>query len=173
MCFLLLLDRPGRLISPFRRLLSIDPAVFLACRAVSAGLLSCDHFSRDSVCRTELAQREVSRRFKHFLLTFVDSKGSIVYKDKIKKMCDQNRQSLEVSYVHLAIAQRMLGLWVADVPDLVLKKFNETAMQVVKHRYPDYDEIHNEIFVRITDLPITDKLRDIRQVHLNALIKVR
>jgi DNA replication licensing factor MCM2 len=168
-----MLDRPGRMINPSWRLLSIDPAVLLACRAVYARLLSCDHLSRDSVCRTELAQREVSRRFKHFLLTFVDGKGNSVYKDKIKKMCDQNRQSLEVSYMHLSIAQPTFGMWVADVPDLMLEKLNDTAMQVVKHLYPDYDEIHNEIFVRITDLPITDKLRDIRQVHLNALIKVR
>jgi hypothetical protein len=30
--------------------------------------------------------------------------------------------------------------------------------------YPIYHEIHNEIYVRIVELPITDKLRDIRQV---------
>ena len=122
--------------------------------------------------RTELAQREVSRRFTQFLLTYNDDKGHNVYKEKIKKMCDNNKQSLEVSYMHLSIAQPIFGMWVADVPELMLEKLNETAMDVVRQLYPAYDEIHNEIFVRIVELPITDKLRDIRQVHLNALIKV-
>lgn len=29
------------------------------------------------------------------------------------------------------------------------------------------------IYVRVKDLPVEDKLRDLRQVHLNALIKIR
>lgn len=122
--------------------------------------------------RTELAQREISRRFSTFLLTYIDDKGNNVYKEKIKRMCDHNKQSLEVSYMHLSIAQPTFGMWVADAPELMLEKLNETAMEVVKQLYPDYDEIHNEIFVRIVELPITDKLCEIRQVHLNALIKV-
>jgi len=33
--------------------------------------------------------------------------------------------------------------------------------------------IHPEIYVRVRDLPVEDKLRDLRQVHLNALIKFK
>lgn len=29
------------------------------------------------------------------------------------------------------------------------------------------------MFVRIRDLPVQDKLRDLRQSHLNALVKIR
>jgi DNA replication licensing factor MCM2 len=124
------------------------------------------------VGRTEIVGREVSRRFTQFLLSYTDDKGNCVYRDRIKRMCDSNGQSLEVSYMHLSIAQPVFGMWVADAPEDMLEKLNETAMEVVKQLYPDYDQIHNEIFVRIVELPITDKLRDIRQVHLNALIKV-
>lgn len=46
---------------------------------------------------------------------------------------------------------------------------SETALEV----YPSYNEIHKDIFVRVRDLPVEDKLRDLRQVHLNALIKFR
>ena len=39
--------------------------------------------------------------------------------------------------------------------------------------FPDYNKIHNEVYVRVRDLPVEDKLRDLRQIHLNALIKIR
>ncbi len=38
--------------------------------------------------------------------------------------------------------------------------------------WPEYDKIRPEIHVRISELPVSDNLRDIRQIHLNALIKV-
>jgi DNA replication licensing factor MCM2 len=38
--------------------------------------------------------------------------------------------------------------------------------------FPEYSRIHNEIHVRITDLPVHDSLRDLRQNHLNSLIRV-
>jgi DNA replication licensing factor MCM2 len=98
-----------------------------------------------------MAKREISRRFTQFLLTYVDDKGRNVYKEEIKKMCDNNLQSLAVSYMHLSIAQPTFGMWVADAPELMLEELNTTAMEVVKQLYPDYDEIHNEIFVRIVE----------------------
>ena len=39
--------------------------------------------------------------------------------------------------------------------------------------YPEYYKIHSEVFIRIKALPVEDKLRDLRQMHLNALIKIR
>jgi DNA replication licensing factor MCM2 len=35
---------------------------------------------------------------------------------------------------------------------------SETALEV----YPSYNEIHKDIFVRVRDLPVEDKLRDLR-----------
>lgn len=46
-------------------------------------------------------------------------------------------------------------------------------MDLISEVYPDYSNLHKDIFVRIKDLPVEDKLRDLRQVHLNALIKIR
>lgn len=39
-------------------------------------------------------------------------------------------------------------------------------------KYEDYGVIHQEIFVRISDLPVVDSLRDLRHFHLGVLIKV-
>ena len=121
---------------------------------------------------TDMVRREVKRRFIQFLRTFTDDNGRSVYKEKIKRMCDANKQSLEVSYMHLSQAQPVFGIWVADAPGAILEVLDDAAMDVVSQQYPNYQEIHPDIFVRIIDLPIVDKLRDIRQVHLNALLKV-
>ena len=55
-----------------------------------------------------------------------------------------------------------LAIWVAEVPNLILPVFNEVAHELVNEVFPNYDQIHREIFVRIRDLPIEDKLRDLR-----------
>jgi DNA replication licensing factor MCM2 len=46
------------------------------------------------------------------------------------------------------------------------------ALEVVLAIFPEYKRIHGEVHVRITDLPIQDSLRDLRQHHLNSLIRV-
>ena len=38
--------------------------------------------------------------------------------------------------------------------------------------FPNYATIAQEVHVRITDVPLSDKLRDLRQGHLNGLIRV-
>jgi DNA replication licensing factor MCM2 len=54
-----------------------------------------------------------------------------------------------------------------------LPVLNEVAFELVGEVYPDYYKIHNEVYIRVKDLPVEDKLRDLRQIHLNALIKIR
>lgn len=55
----------------------------------------------------------------------------------------------------------------------MLPILNQQAAEIVAEVYPDYCKIHSEIFVRIRDLPVEDKLRDLRQMHLNALVQFR
>jgi DNA replication licensing factor MCM2 len=43
---------------------------------------------------------------------------------------------------------------------------------VILLNFPTYDQIHPEIHVRITDMPTRNSLRDLRQDHLNSLVKV-
>ncbi len=87
-------------------------------------------------------------------------------------MCAKNGQSLEVSYLHLSQAVPVLAIWLADVPKEMLRIFDETATEVVQDIFEHYWMIHSEIHVRITNLPIVDQLRTLRQTHLNALVKV-
>lgn len=55
----------------------------------------------------------------------------------------------------------------------MLEIINQVALDIVVEVYPDYHKLFSQIYVRVKDLPVEDKLRDLRQVHLNALIKIR
>lgn len=54
----------------------------------------------------------------------------------------------------------------------MLPLFDEVALDVILLYYPSYTRIHAEVHVRITELPTSYTLRDLRQVHLDALVRV-
>ena len=88
-------------------------------------------------------------------------------------MCKNNKQSFEVNFTDLASKRPTLAIWLAEEPTHMLPILNTVASEIVQEIYPDYTDFHQEIYVRINDLPVEDKLRELRQVHLNALIKFR
>lgn len=117
---------------------------------------------------------EIRRRLSRFLRKGkMDAAGRSVYHKKIREMCNNNRQSLEVNYVELAEGDHLMATWVADAPKDMLELFDEVALTEVLRLYPSYGDIHPDVFVRITGLPVEDAIRDIRQAHLDALIRVR
>jgi len=117
-------------------------------------------------------RREIKNRFKSFLTSFTDTAGNAVYPNKIKQMCQDNRCSLSISYMHLSEFAAVLAIWLVEQPMVMLELFDSVAMDVAKISFPDYNEIHNVIHIRITNLPLTDELRDLRQLHLNSFIQV-
>ena len=116
-------------------------------------------------------RREIKKRFKKFLYSF--TKGSShIYLPRIKAMCAKNSSSLEVSYVHLGDDVPILAIWLADVPKDMIEIFDEVLEDIVKQEFPYYNKISTKLFIRVTDLPISDRLRDLRQGHLNCLVRV-
>jgi len=107
------------------------------------------------------------------LRTYKDEVGQHTYESRIHEMCSNNKQSLEVTFNHLSSKYPTLAIWLAEEPSLILPILNEVAYDLVQEVYPAYPTIYTEIFVRVKDLPVEDKLRDLRQIHLNALIKIR
>ena len=96
----------------------------------------------------------------------------LIYRKRIREMCVSNRQSLEVSYLHLSQREPMLAICVADAPADILSIFDDVAKKEALKLYPAYESIARDIYVRVTELPIPDQIRDIRQAHLNCLIKI-
>lgn len=116
--------------------------------------------------------RSIYREFKAFLTEFIDPAGSSVYGNKIKTLGEVNSASLEVSYMHLAESKATLSYFLANEPTEVLKVFDQVALDVTLFHYPQYHDIHNEIHVRITEVPVLYTLRELRQAHLNCLVRV-
>ena len=53
----------------------------------------------------------------------------------------------------------------------VLEIFDEAAKTVVLNMFPHYERIAKDIHVRISELPLEEDLRSLRQLHLNQLIR--
>ncbi|KAJ3020773.1 MCM DNA helicase complex subunit [Thoreauomyces humboldtii] len=114
----------------------------------------------------------IKREFHLFLTSYVNEHGESVYGERIKAMCEANGESLEISYMHLFDAKPNLAFYVSNAPAEVLKIFDIVALEVVLIGFDEYDKIKGEIHVRITDLPVCETLRDLRQTHLNTFVRV-
>ena len=116
--------------------------------------------------------RTIFREFKSFLTEYTDANGVSVYGTRVRTLGEVNAESLEVSYEHLASSKAILAYFLANAPTEVLAIFDQVAMDVTLLHYPDYERIHSEIHVRISDLPVHYTLRQLRQTHLNCLVRV-
>jgi DNA replication licensing factor MCM2 len=116
--------------------------------------------------------RTIAREFKAFLTEYVDDHGTSVYGNRIKTLGEVNAESLEISFDHLSSSKATLAYFLANAPSEMLKIFDQVAMDTTLLHYPDYERIHAEIHVRITDLPVQYTLRQLRQSHLNCLVRV-
>ncbi|XP_038068588.1 DNA replication licensing factor mcm2-like [Patiria miniata] len=114
---------------------------------------------------------EIYNRFKNFLRTFVDDKGHNLYREKIRQMCEANKESLVIDYNILASQEQVLAYFLPEAPAEMLKIFDEAAKEVVLYMFPKYEQIAKEIHVRIAELPLVEELRSLRQLHLNQLIR--
>lgn len=116
--------------------------------------------------------RYIKRTFKRFLNTFKDESGNLVYHRRLQKMCSTNSQSLEVNYGHLTISVPTLSFWVFESPALILPLLNATAYDLACKMYIGFNDIQPEVYVRIKDFVLEEKIRELRTFHLNTLIKV-
>ncbi|WVO14570.1 hypothetical protein L204_102205 [Cryptococcus depauperatus] len=120
----------------------------------------------------EAVSRAIKKHFKSFLMTYVDKNGQSVYGQRIKHLGEVNSESLDVSYIHLANTRPILAYFLANSPQPMLQLFDTVALEAILLYYPSYDRIHSEIHVRITELPTSMSLRDLRQSNLNCLVRV-
>ncbi|KAI0829890.1 MCM-domain-containing protein [Trametes gibbosa] len=120
----------------------------------------------------ERVRRSIVRHFRQFLMTYVDEHGASVYGQRIRHLGENNSESLEVSYLHLALSKPILAYFLTNCPSAMLAIFDEVALSAILLYYPAYERIHSEVHVRITDLPLASSLRDLRRSHLNTLVRV-
>lgn len=114
---------------------------------------------------------EISNRFQSFLRTFVDSRGAYTYRDRIRRMCEQNLSSFVVSYTDLANKEHVLAYFLPEAPFQMLEIFDTVAKNMVLSIYPTYERVTSEIHVRISELPLVEEIRTFRKLHLNQLVR--
>ena len=150
----------------------------------------------------EAPARTIRNEFHRFLVSFVDEHGIPVSGEKIKAMCEGKNfpltlklsspklvlilplfftfslrpaaesQTLEIDFNHLVSSNATLGYFLGNAPAQILPLFDQVAMEVTLSGFEDYDKICEEIHVRVANVPQSETLRDLRQSHLNTLIKV-
>lgn len=129
---------------------------------------------REWVTRDEV-RRFIAKKFKEFILTYVNPKnehGDFEYVRLINEMMSVNKCSLEIDYKQFIYIHPNIAIWLADAPQSVLEVMEEVAKNVVFDLHPNYRNIHQKIYVRIANLPVYDQIRNIRQIHLNTLIRI-
>uniref|UniRef100_A0A1D1ZG74 DNA replication licensing factor MCM2 n=1 Tax=Anthurium amnicola TaxID=1678845 RepID=A0A1D1ZG74_9ARAE len=128
---------------------------------------------REWVTRDEV-RRFIAKKFKDFLLTYVnpydEQPRDFVYRRLINEMVLDNKCSLEIDYKQFIHSLPNIAIWLADAPQSVLEVMEEVSQSVVFDFHKNYKNIHQKIYVRITNLPVYDEIRKIRQIHLNTMI---
>jgi DNA replication licensing factor MCM2 len=125
---------------------------------------------RDFLCQNAV-QLEVARRFKLFLRTF-EVNSEKVYISHINDVARIGGKSIQVDYIEFATVNPTLGMWIADAPKPMLEILDGSARTVLIELYPDNNNVTSEIYVRFNNVPINDSLRNIRNIHLNSLVRV-
>lgn len=102
------------------------------------------------------------------------SRGEPVYVARLRDAVRANATSLEVSYVDLARASPTLAVWVADHPRAVLALLSEAATLAAKRDFPEHADglLARGVRVRICEVPLQERLRDLRHFHLGQLVRV-
>lgn len=119
-----------------------------------------------------VVHRSIAKEFRNFLVEYTDENGASVYGARILTLGEKNLETLEVTYEHLVESKAILAHFLVAAPSDTLKIFDLVAMEVIELHYPTYSSIHSEVHVRISDLPRSFTLRELRESHMNTLIRV-
>ncbi|KNH07211.1 minichromosome maintenance (MCM) complex subunit [Perkinsela sp. CCAP 1560/4] len=99
--------------------------------------------------------------------------NTYVYRQKIMQVVRDNKQSLEMHFLHLCnYRDQVIGRWLADIPQEIIPLLDEAASEVMKEMFPRYASQQPGMYVRITGLSIKDSIRNLRSVQLRSLINI-
>ncbi len=90
------------------------------------------------------------------------------YVNAIKRMCIENRASIEVEYEDFAKRFKCID----EDPGKFLEVLSKALTSVVKIYYPSYGLIRPTIVGRIVNLPVVENIRDLRNNHINRFVRV-
>lgn len=119
-----------------------------------------------------VVHRTIAREFRTFLLEYTDDKGHSVYGTRIMSVGENNSESLMLDFQHLQKARALIAYYLVAAPTPMLKIMDSVVMHVVELQFPNFSQIHSELHVRVVNLPVVLNLRQLREHHLNTLVRV-
>jgi DNA replication licensing factor MCM2 len=88
-------------------------------------------------------------------------------------MLHENKTSLDIKYQHFKRALPTLTMWLGLEPSYLIPELNSILHTTLCKMSPQFKNIVKETYVKVFELPINDKIPELRSEHLNKLIKVR
>jgi len=113
---------------------------------------------------SELAER--------FLKEFQDEGGSYKYREEIKRMILEERNSIQIDFRDLSSYSYELADYLINRPDEGLKILSKAIKSVVELEDPDYLKKYSEFTARLYNVPFVVKLRELRYSHVGKLLTV-
>ncbi|OAG29675.1 DNA replication licensing factor MCM2 [Nematocida displodere] len=113
-------------------------------------------------------REKVKKELVHFLKAYDNKK----YLGMIKQMASMNMQSLYIDYFDLEKFNASIALAVVSLPIQTLPIANEALQTAVSSLFPKYSQIRPFLIFRVINIPSFDQIRDLRNSHLNTLVKV-
>lgn len=117
--------------------------------------------------------RSIAHEFQSFLTEFTID-GQSVYGTRIRTLAGEQSESLQVDFQHLVETRAVLAYFLTTAPTEMLHILDAVAVESISLIYPEFiRNIHPEIHVRISGLPASMTLRQLREQHLNMLVRVQ
>lgn len=113
----------------------------------------------------------IADEFRGFLQSYTID-GRSIYGGRIQRLGEENGESLEINYRHLLESKPIVASFLLEAPAQVLPILDTCAYEVILRMWANYSSIHQAVRVRITHLPVSVPLRELRRSHLNRLIRV-
>ena len=66
----------------------------------------------------------IRKKFSHFLRSFADN-GEHTYEARITEMCQNNKRSIEVNFVHISNRLPQIAIWLAEEPAEMIPILND------------------------------------------------
>ncbi|KAL7675605.1 hypothetical protein ACOME3_001872 [Neoechinorhynchus agilis] len=115
---------------------------------------------------------EAYNRFKHFLRMYKDKdNGKFVYREIFKNAVEGNKHSILVDFAHLTEFEEVLAFFLPEAPMAIIDIFDQAATDLLFTMYPHYRKVVKRVNVRISNIPLMEDIRSLRQIHLNQLVK--
>ncbi|EPR79809.1 DNA replication licensing factor MCM2 [Spraguea lophii 42_110] len=122
----------------------------------------------DITDEVQLFKSQLLNSFVDFLNNFENKK----YIKKIREMCSYNKESLYVSYMDIEKYSGNIIVGLIKKTEEVMEVLDQGLDRVVQTLFPNYKMIKNKVHVRITDVPLLENIRNLRNEHLNSLVRV-